>query len=330
MIINPGEGNALASKLGTTYHNLSVMLAAGMPILKALQTVCAGLRGNLKITFSKLADSATAGVGISDKMAENPTVFDQLDMMVVKAGEQAGKLPESFMLLSRWHDFKKHLNGIIRSGMLLPGVILHIGAVIAPVAQLLLGRLTIAGYILEVLLVLGIFYIPAIVIIAIVRFTPEIGSARKYLDQFTLMIPVLGKAVKYLSISRYCRAFNMLYKAGLPIADCAKQALQIAGNVIVAGWFEGGYDSIKAGEAMFRGFSAEIPLDLRHIWEVGEETGQLDDCIERVADNTSDTAELLLREFCKWLPRLIYFLICIMLIIQIFRGFSAIYSTYPG
>jgi type II secretory pathway component PulF len=111
----------------------------------------------------------------------------------------------------------------------------------------------------------------------------------------------------------------MLYKAGVPIKDCAAQATELTGNLIIADIFQGGAASIAAGNMAYKGFSNRLPLDYLNIWQTGEQIGELDKMVDKIAEIAGDRAELLFTEFARWLPRLLYALVAVVLIIQIFK-----------
>ncbi len=120
----------------------------------------------------------------------------------------------------------------------------------------------------------------------------------------------------------------MLYKAGVPIAQCATQATELTGNLIIADMFKGAAASIEAGNTAYEGLSRKLPLDYLNIWQTGEEIGELDKMSGKIAEISGDRAELLLTEFAKWLPRLLYALVCVVLIMQILKMAGAITSSY--
>jgi len=82
------------------------------------------------------------------------------------------------------------------------------------------------------------------------------------------------------------------------------------------------------GQLMSEGFSKKLPLDLVEMWKTGEETGRLDDVSKRLADNYSERAELWFAEFSRWLPRFVYFLICLVLIRMILNLAGSIWGSY--
>ena len=317
----------MAKKLAVAYYNLSIMLDAGLPMLKALDTNSAGLKGNLKKTFSALAKGVSAGDSLAETMKKYPSVFAPLDVILVEAADMSGNLPQSFKLLSQWYEFRNRLKNILISGLMLPFAIIHIAAVIIPLPRLILGYISIISYFFQASGILAFFYVPAGIILAVYRLMPNAGLLRRLLDALVIRIPVLGSAIRQLAISRYCRTFNMLYTAGVPITECAQKASDVTGNAVMTNLLKGGAESAQAGKMVYEGFSCKLPADFLNLWQIGEETGELDKTIKRLADNNSETAEWLFVEFCRWLTRAVYFLVCALLAIQILKMGAAIFGT---
>jgi type IV pilus assembly protein PilC len=317
----------MTKKLATVYHNLSIMLEAGIPVQRALNTTASGLKGELRKTFLALAEGVSAGNGLAETMSKHPDIFAALDVTLVEAADTSGNLPEAMKLLSQWYDFRSRLKNRLLSGLILPLAVLHIAAFVGPLPFLFLGIISGAGYIILAVMILALFYIPLVLILAYLRLMRRPGTLRRLMDAFVLKIPVLGQALRKIAISRFCWAFYMLYKAGVPIIQSAQQAVGVTGNVIVADLLKGGAESARAGNMVCEGFSQELPIDFLNLWRIGEETGELDSCVKRLADNMSGSAEQLFAEFAQWLPRLIYFLICVVLVILIFKAAAAVFGA---
>ena len=211
--------------------------------------------------------------------------------------------------------------------MALPILLIHAMAFIVPVPGFVLGGWQIEPYLISVVKILSLFYIPAAIIFVILRMTPKTGPLRRLLDHLTLKIPLLGRAVYKLALSRYCWVFHMLIKAGVPITDCAEKATAATGNAVVTDLVKPAAASTKAGRPVSDGLSTELPLDFLDIWRVGEETGNLDDVTKRLADNNAEAAEFWLNEFARWLPRLVYCLVCLLMIYYVFKGFAMVMTA---
>ncbi len=316
----------MSRKLAVAYYNLSIMLDAGMPVIKALETTTAGATGNLKKAFAALAKGASEGDSLAETMKKFPWTFAPIDIMLVEVAETSGNLPKSFKHLSQWYEFRIKLKHIIISGLMLPLAIFHIAAFIIPLPRLVLGQTSVIGFFLRVLGTLAAFYVPVAVIIAILHLMPNKGQLRKVFDTVILWIPGLGQAIRQLAISRFCRAFNLLYEAGIPITQSVQKATDVTGNCFITDLLKGGAESAKAGKLVYEGFSHKLPADFLNLWQIGEETGELDKTIQRLANNYSDTAEWLFVEFCRWMVRLFYFLICAFLAIQVLMMGLSVYG----
>lgn len=314
----------MAINRAIAYQNLATMLDAGIPIERSFRTAASGLKAQHRNVFNAIADDILAGSGLAEALSKHTNVFAPLDITVIKVADTSGNLPESLKQLSQWYEFCNRLRHLFMSAMMLPLALIHIVALIGPLPRRFLGQIDNTTFVLEVVATLAAFYVPAVLIFAIYILTPSTGPIRKGLDTLTLRIPLLGLALRHLALTRYCRAFCMLYKAGLPIVECAKQAPHAAGNVVIAGFLKGGYDTGRAGRPIGDGFSSELPPDFLDLWRIGEETGQLDDVTSRLADTQADTAHQLAIEFCRWLPRLIYCLVSAFIVIQILRSAAAI------
>jgi type II secretory pathway component PulF len=318
----------MSSGLAIAYNNLSKLLDAGVPVQRSLNTLIPGLKPPLRKAFEALSDGVAQGNPLSETMVMHPKTFKPVDIMLVKVGEESGNLPDLIGLLSKWHEMSARMLKRLISGLLLPVLVLTIAAFVYPLPSFVLGGLDVKSYLIQIVRILLLFWIPAGIIVFIVRTTPRTGLARRVLDNIALRIPVLGSAIHRLAIGRFCWAFHMLSKAGVPYSESVDMALSVTGNAVIADQFAPAAKSVKAGELMSDGFSKKLPLDLVEMWKTGEETGRLDDMSKRLADNYSEQAEFWFAEFTRWFPRFIYFLICIMLIYMIFQLAGGVWGSY--
>lgn len=320
----------MANARAQAYHNLALMLSAGVPIIKSLNTAVSGIRGSLAKSFSAIAKNVSAGNSLAESMAKHPRVFPRLDVMLIEAAEASGNLPQCLEHLSEWHEFRQRLRRTITSGMILPLLVFHVAALIVPFPAWFLGRTSNTQYLLSVASILAVLYVPAAAVWAVVYLTPKTGPLRRLLDGFVLKIPLLGRAFRQLALSRYCRVFNMLYKAGIPITYVAQFSAEATGNVVFAGWVRGAAESAQAGHPLSDGFSRELPREFRDAWQVGEESGELDNVTERLANMTAQSSELMFSVAMQWFPRIIYALVSIWIIKQIFTIWTSIGSFGTG
>ena len=182
------------AKRAAFYHDLSVLLEAGIPILRSLDTVTAGLEGNLNKVFSDVRKSVSEGESVSDSMVKHKKMFGELDVMLVQTAEMSGNLPECFRLLTNWYEFRNRLMRIIKTGLMIPLLVLHRAAFIIPLREMFLSDMTLGGYFIRVFKFLAFFYMSFILILVIYKLLRKNRGLSKLLDAFLLRIPVWVRA----------------------------------------------------------------------------------------------------------------------------------------
>ncbi len=318
----------MAKNLANFYYNLAVMTEAGMPIMRSVETAAKSCRGRLKSAVSDIYQDISAGNPLSEGMKKFPEIFPNFDIAAVDAADRSGSLPEVLRLLAEWHEFSSGIKANIVSGLGLPIFVLLLAAVVAPLPFFVFGRYTLVQAIIESAGILAIFIIPALVILAILKYLPQTGSARKFVDSAVLWVPYLGKAIKHYSVSSFCFTFHILYQAAMPITDCVELALKSTMNTAVAERLRGGMDSAAQGRSIAEGFKSPYIDGFVESWAMGEESGQLDSVTKKMAEVNKDEALYYFTRFGYWLPKVIYAFVCLMIIYLIFRNASMLTSFY--
>ena len=316
----------MANVPAVVYNNLSIMLEAGVPVRQCLGTAVSPAKGELGKAWREVGEAVLQGEGLAEAMRKHPKEFAELDVLVIEAGEVSGGLPEALKRLSQWYDFCERIKKTVVSAMVLPVLVLTAAALVIPFPRWFMGNISGWGYLLEAAKPLAVLFMPIGVIWGIVRYTPKAGVARKLVDGVTLRLPLMGRAVKQLALSRYFMAFHTLFKAGVPVVRCADMSADVTGNAVVREWVKPGAESAREGHPVSERFGREFPKDFLDAWLVGEESGKLEEVSERLARIAAEKAEWMIGEIAKWLPRLIYALICIWMIRMIFGMWGQIYT----
>lgn len=317
----------MKENLALAYHNLSVMLDAGVPLMRTLDvTVQNSTRRRLKWAFRVLFEEVKSGSSISEGMEFSPKVFLPLDITIIQAAELSGSLPDSFKLLSDWYEFSGSIRRKMLSGLVFPIILIHVLALFAPLSELFMGSWNITSYILDVVTILSFFYIPAFLILLFRYLSFSFPVLRLVGGYLGLKVPLLGSALYNLTICRYCRIFHMLFKAGVPIVETAEKAAAVAGNAAVGRLLDPAARSVKEGKLLSEGFSDKLPAEFRYLWQVGEESGNMDEVAWKLGKLFGGYAELKFKEFGAWLPRVVYALVCGLIIYYIFKNITKIYA----
>jgi type IV pilus assembly protein PilC len=314
------------TRLGQAYYDLSVMIDAGVPILRSLDITIEGRQGYLKRVLMRIRDSISKGSDLTTALAEHRNVFPLLDRMLIEAAETSGALGLSFKMLAEWHEFVHRITRRLQMGLIYPFLMLHIAAFVFGLPGLVMGRTTTREYLLGAAGILMFLYIPTAVVVVCMALRERFPLFGLPLDFVILRIPILGQAVYHMSVSRYAKAFAMMYGAGVPMSEATDRATRATGNAIVARLFAGGRDSVRAGALAWEGYSKRLPPQYLHLFQIGEETGELDRTAEKIAEISADRADLLFTEFARWLPVVVYVIIAGVIIYMIFTLWGQIYG----
>jgi len=300
------------------------MLNAGVSITRALRSVPKG--GRYGRLFSRIEQDVARGNGLTDAVRNHEAKFQKLDRVLIQVGEETGQLPEMFEELSQWYSFRQRLNRTISSGMVYPLLMIHALAFIGPVVPFALNEFDTSIYFRGLFGILGLFYIPAGVILMIKYLASKQGPLRWMLDSFTIFLPLLGKAFRELELSRYTKIFAITYRAGIPIVRCAEMATEVVSNRVLYGYLKGAQERARLGQEMSLGFSKTLPAEFISIWQVGEESGELDNADWRLAQMHAENAEMRFSIIAQWTLRVVYAIVAGVMIYYIFIGYSQIYG----
>ncbi len=291
------------------YHNLAVLMEAGLPVKKAFATVGSGLRGRFAKDLEALNAAISRGSSIAEAMAARPRSFSRMDVMIVQAGETSGMVAQAMHRLAEWYGFSGKLRRQFIVGLIYPIFLVHAAAFLLPLPALFLLDLRFGPYVLTTGGSLTVVYVLMGVIWAVWHLTPPTGLVRRMLDGLVLEVPLLSRALVHLALGRFTRVFHTLYTAGVPIQRALSQSIEVCGNAVVAGWLQGATRSVRAGNAASEGFSHRVPRDFVAAWANGEVSGQLDVISDRLAEMEADAAQFQLSLLAWWVPRIIYILI---------------------
>jgi type IV pilus assembly protein PilC len=303
------------------YDGLANMLSAGISLKAALRTSVAKGSGALHNAVIAVANAIESGSTLAAAIAKDPKGFPRFDTAMIEMAEMAGRLSEAFHALAKWYGLKTRIWHILKSGLAYPAIVLHAGAFILPLPLLFQGQ-ALVEYLLAVFSMLFYLYLFIGVIFVIFKLTRGNNPLRRVLDSALLMVTLLGKALHNLAFGRYCFGFLMLYQCGIPMEKTARFAADLTGNTVVSAILAGGVQSVRQGLPVSKGFSSAVPLDFKTLWITGETTGRLEETLEKLYEDRIEVGQHYLRQFARWLPRVIYAVFFFVLLDSMISRFS--------
>ncbi len=297
-------------------RQLSTLQDAGLPILRSLRILQEQQKGgNFKRIIGYVADDIEGGSTLSEAMAKYSRAFDRLFVNMVAAGETGGVLD---LILSRIADFKEkavRLRARVKSAMIYPLVVLSAAFLIVlglmkyvipsfktvleemvegklnPITTTVLGISNWIAYEYGWAVMMSI----PIGVIILLRIVRRFRAGRLVLDSITLRLPVVGQISSKVSITRWTRTLGTLISAGVPILDALNVTRETAGNEVYANALGLVHNSIRQGDTFAGPLRQSKTVDLLvcNMVAVGEETGDLDKMLLKVADNYDEQVDVL-------------------------------------
>lgn len=298
---------SIVSQEGLTVftRQLATLLDARLPLLRSLEVMIRQEKNKLfKGVLVDLADSVRSGNNLSDGLLAHPKVFDKLYVNMVKAGEAGGVLD---VVLSRLADFmEKSLKTKkkVKSAMTYPvvvmtfAVLIVMGLMIVVVprfeqifsdmkaelpqfTQTVLGmsRFIQHNIVVTIGVVVGLF-----ILISVLNRTPQ---GKRMFDWLKINVPKFGHLGRMAAISRFTRTFGTLLSAGVPILQALTITRDIMGNVLFVKALDEVHDRVRDGETLAAPMEQTkiFPTMVTSMVEVGEETGELPEMLNRIANN---------------------------------------------
>ena len=301
----PGIGNKVKVKdLAVFFRQLATMISSGLPVLRALSVL---EQQTERQRLAEVASSVRAGIergaSLSGAMANHPEVFSRLVISMVRAGETAGVLESVLERLAVTLERQHQLRPRVKSAMTYPVVVgimvlLILAGMMLFIIPMFKGMYTELGGELPAPTKLLISISNAFRSLWFVWIIGGVGgtfafrrwkrteAGRRGWDAFTLRVPIFGVLARKNAIARVGRTFAALTRAGVPILEALEIVGESAGNEVVNDAFVHAQSEVKRGLGIAQPLERHdvIPAMMVQMIAVGEETGQLDAMLDKIAD----------------------------------------------
>ncbi|MBN1592022.1 MAG: type II secretion system F family protein [Candidatus Coatesbacteria bacterium] len=286
-----------------TIH-LGTVLSAGVPLLTGLQDLT---RETEKPGFKKVIQDITNqvenGAMLADAMSVHPSVFGQLYVSMVRAGETTGRVDEVLERLVPYLEWQEELKGQVREALAYPAVVMTVisGVIVflfvfpiprfAAIFQKYDMKLPLPTRIVigisDFMIDYGFYSLGVIIVLFLVarEFVKRTKGGRKIWDATKLKMPLFGTLIRKVALSRFAHTLSALYRAGVEITECLRIVEQVIGNVVLGRVIREAHDRIRAGGSMPEALaeSGEFPSLVLRMVAIGDETGELDMTLEKVS-----------------------------------------------
>ncbi len=295
-------------------QQLSTLQDAGLPIVRSLRILTEQQKGPLKSIITTLANDVEDGSTLSEAMARHPKAFDRLYVNMVQAGEAGGVLDVILQRLAEFMDKSQRLKRRILGAMIYPAVVIVFSTLIVTgimvfviprfrdifkdfhttlpaLTQTLIDTSDFIANQYGWLLILGFPFF----LLGTLKLTRRLPAGRRLLDTVKISLPILGQLAAKSAIARFTRTLGTLLAAGVPILDALKITRDTVGNVVYESALQKVHEALREGEPFAPTLRATRCVDsiVSNMIDVGEETGDLDKMLTKIADNYDDQVNIL-------------------------------------
>ncbi len=322
-------GGVSQKMLVTFTRQLSTLQDAGLPVLRSLRILERQMKPSvLKNSLIDVVDDVESGSSLSEAMGKHPKVFNRLYVNMVRAGEAGGALEIILQRLAEFLEKGQSLKRKVIGAMVYPAVVIFVAVAILTFIMVAIipkfkkifdefgltlpwatqTLIKISNWMSEYWWTIPMFPMAIYLLIKLIRLSRAGNFA---LDRAVLWIPVVGALVEKTIVARTMRTLGTLIGSGVPILEAINIVKETANNAVFERMFQRVFESIREGETIAEPLRESRLVDdmVTNMIEVGEETGDLDTMLYKIADFYDEWVDTLVKSLISLLePIMIVFL----------------------
>lgn len=302
-------------------RQLSTLQDAGLPVLRSLKILEHQMKpGVLKNALIDVVEDVESGSTLSEAFGKHPKCFDRLYVNMVKAGEAGGALE---VILQRLADFKEKAQSLkrrITGAMVYPcvvilvavGILSFIMIAIIPKFQKIFKEfdmklpwltemlMAISNWFVDYWWMLPLFPMSVWLLLKLIRLNQ---TGAYMLDRMLLMVPIVGGLVEKTIVARTMRTLGTLVASGVPILEALAIVRETCTNKVFEWIYQRVYESIREGDTIAQPLRESKMVDdmVINMIDVGEETGDLDAMLYKIADVYDEEVDVLVESLLSLL-----------------------------
>ena len=297
-------GVSLKEKMFFT-RNLQVMISAGLPLPRALETLTIQSKSKkFKKVLSDIKEDIIKGKSLSDALFPHPNIFSELFQNMVKVGEEAGTLEEVLKILANQMEKENELKSKIMGAMIYPAVIicaligigiLMLVMVVPKLAEVFKELQVELPLTTKLVIALGTFFVEKWYLVILILFSlififsqiPKTKKGKMILDTFLLKVPIISPIIRETNSATAVRTLSSLIASGVPLVRSLEIVSGTLGNIHFKTAVIEAAEKVKKGEKLSEALKPHqniYPPIVVQMIAVGEETGETSNVLAKLAD----------------------------------------------
>jgi type IV pilus assembly protein PilC len=322
-------GGVKQKMLVTFTRQFSTLQDAGLPVLRSLRILERQMKPSvLKNSLIDVVEDVESGSALSEALGKHPKAFSKLYVNMVKAGEAGGALEVILQRLADFLEKAQSLKAKIIGAMVYPAVVIFVAVAILTFIMVAIipkfkkifdefgltlpwatqTLIRISGWMSVYWWTIPLFPMGVYLLCKLLRLTRAGNYA---LDRMTLWIPIVGDLVEKTIVARTMRTLGTLVSSGVPILEAINIVKETSNNAVFERMFQRVFESIREGDTIADPLKESRLVDdmVVNMVEVGEETGDLDTMLYKIADFYDEWVDNLVKSLISLLePIMIVFL----------------------
>ncbi len=297
-------GGVRSKHLTLFTRQFSTLQDAGLPVLRSLRILEHQMKPSaLKNALIDVVEDVESGSTLSEAMGKHPRAFDRLYVNMVKAGEAGGALEVILQRLAEFKEKSQTLKRKVIGAMVYPivvitaavGILIFIMVAIIPKFEKIFREFglklpALTQFLIDVSMWCATYWwsLPLVplglwLLTKLIRLTRAGNYA---LDRLWLWVPIVGRIIEKTIVARTMRTLGTLVASGVPILESLSIVRETANNAVFQRMFQRVYESIREGDTIAEPLRESRLVDdmVTNMVEVGEETGDLDTMLYKIAD----------------------------------------------
>lgn len=300
------------TELSNFTRQFATLLHAGTPLSESLQVLIEQAGGRrFEAVLRDVRERVTGGDTLADAMGNHPTIFNELYVNMVRAGEASGQLDIVLKRVGLFLQRQARLKNKVQAALTYPMIMMVVGTLVVIVLMKwvvpkILALVTakqqklplptvilkaVSGFFADYWLLVVLAIVGAYIALVSLRQHPK---GRRFLDKLKLNLPVMGDLFRKQAISRFAVTLSTLLKSGLPVLDGLKIVKNVVDNTVLAEIIGVIHDRIVEGTDIASPLkrSKMFPAVVGHMIAIGEQSGQLDEILGQLADSYDEEVDV--------------------------------------
>jgi len=333
LIVTPRQLNRRAQ----LYYQLAGMIEAGVPVMKALEMASRHPEmRNSRLTINSLMQSMESGFTFTESMTRVHGWMPDFDVALLNVGEEAGRLDQSLRTLASFYEIRAKIIHDTIAGLVVTVMTLHVFLLVFPLSYLVsfaqglfYQNLALClPFLLEKAAVFGILYLTVFFFIFACQGQRGEGW-RAFVETIFSCVPILRTARKYLALSRLAAALGASTRSGVSIVSGWELASAAGGSPrlrrIISNWQPHINSGTTHGELINQ--DGYFPEMFGNFYFTGEQSGRLDEALDKLQVYYQDEGFRLLRWFTKVMNGTIYAAVAVMVGYEVIKFWLNYYGS---